>query len=229
MPIILTMLAADVPAAAAAGTPITDPLWEQPKVSVEDLQREYPPAALAQGASGGAALECTVAANGALSPCTVLVETPKDMQFGAAAAKVAGHFRMKTVTRSGASAVGRTVRIPIEFSFSWSPQPVDPRPSFKVAVTPKWVRRLDDGALSREYPDAARKNFVQGEVMLHCQVEGDGHLTGCAVTSETPVRQDFGLAALKLAPKLQLDTHDGLGAAAAGKALDVPIHFRLPG
>jgi TonB family protein len=229
MPIILTMLAADVAPAAAVGTPITDPLWEQPKVSVEDLQRDYPPAALAQGVSGAAALECTVAANGALSPCKVLAETPKDMQFGEAAAKVAGHFRMKTVTRSGASAVGRTVRIPIEFNFSWSPQSVDPRPSFKVAVTSKWVRKLDDGAMAREYPDAAKKNFIQGEVMLHCQLEADGHLAGCAVVSEAPERQDFGRAAMSLAAKLQMDTRDGVGAAAAGKAIDVPIHFRLPG
>ena len=165
----------------------------------------------------------------AASPCTGARDAGQGPPFGEAAAKVAGHFRMKTVTRSGASAVGRVVRIPIEFDFSWSPQPVDPRPSFKVAVTPKWVRKLDDGALSREYPDGAKKNFIQGEVMLHCQVAADGHLTGCAVASEAPERQDFGLAAMSLAPKLQLDTHDGIGAAAAGKALDIPIHFRLPG
>ncbi len=229
MPIILTMLAADVaPAAAAANAPITDPFWEQPKVSVEELQRAYPPAALAQGASGAAALECTVAANGALSPCKVLAETPKDMQFGEAAAKVAGNFKMKTTTRSGASAVGRTVRIPIEFNFSWSPQAVDPRPSFKVAVTPKWLHKLDDGALAREYPDSAKKNFMQGEVVLHCQVQADGHLADCAVASEAPARQDFGLAAMHLVSKLQMDTKDGVGAAAAGKAIDVPIHFWLP-
>jgi protein TonB len=229
MPIILTMLAADVAPAAAVGTPITDPLWEQPKVSVEDLQRDYPAAALAQGASGAAGLECTVAANGALSPCKVLAETPAGMQFGEAAAKVAGNFRMKTVTRSGASAVGRTVRIPIEFNFTWSPQAVDPRPSFKVPMTPRWLHKLDDGALAREYPDTAKKNFMQGEVVLHCQVQADGHLADCAVTSETPARQDFGLAATHLVSKLQMDTKDGAGAAAAGKTIDLPIHFRLPG
>jgi protein TonB len=229
MPIILTMLAADAAPAAAAAGPITDPLWEQPKVSAADLQKTYPPAALAQGASGAAALECTVAANGALSPCKVLAETPAGMQFGDAAVKVAGNFRMKTTTRSGASAVGRTVRIPIEFNFSWSAQSGDPRPSFKIAATPKWVRGLDDGALAREYPDTAKKNFIQGEVVLHCQVQADGHLADCAVASETPARQDFGLAATHLVSRLQLDTHDGIGAAAAGKTIDLPIHFRLPG
>jgi TonB family protein len=229
MPIILTMLAADAPAVAAAGAPITDPLWEQPRVTAEDLQKAYPPAALAQGVSGAAALECTVSANGSLSPCKVLAETPAGQQFGEAAVKVAGNFRMKTTTRSGASAVGRTVRIPIEFNFSWSAQAVDPRPSFKIAVTPRWIRKLDDGALAREYPDTAKKNFIQGEVVLRCQVQADGHLADCAVTSETPARQDFGLAATHLVSRLQMDTHDGVGAAAVGKAIDLPIHFRLPG
>jgi len=223
------MLAADVAPAAAVSGPITDPQWEQPRVSAEDLQKDYPPAALAQGASGAAALECTVAANGSLSPCKVLAENPGGMQFGEAAIKVAGNFRMKPVTRSGASAVGRVVRIPIQFDFSWSPQAVDPRPSFKISVTPKWARKLDDGALAREYPDSAKKNFMQGEVVLHCQVQADGHLADCSVASETPPRQDFGLAATHLVSKLQLDMKDGIGAAAAGKTIDVPIHFRLPG
>jgi TonB family protein len=229
MPIILTMLAADAaPAAAAASAPITDPQWEQPRFSAADLQREYPPAALAQGVSGAAALECTVTAAGALDPCKVLAEKPEGMQFGQAAIKVAGRFRMKTVTRSGASAVGRVVRLPIEFSFTWSAQTPDPRPGFKVSATPKWIHRLDEGAVSRAYPDSAKKRFIDGQAVLHCQVSADGHLAGCAVASEDPPREEFGLAALDMSAKLQLDVHDGIGAAAVGKTIDLPITFHVP-
>jgi TonB family protein len=96
-------------------------------------------------------------------------------------------------------------------------------------MTPRWLHKLDDGALAREYPDTAKKNFMQGEVVLHCQVQADGHLADCSVASETPARQDFGLAATHLVSKLQMDTKDGVSAAAAGKTIEVPIHFRLPG
>src|SRR5436190_23078473 len=95
-------------AASAAPTgPVTDPLWEDLKVYPGELEKYFPAAARQAGESGAAAVECTVSSKGSLEVCKVLREAPEGKGFGDSAVKVASRFRMKTVTRSGAPAVGR--------------------------------------------------------------------------------------------------------------------------
>jgi TonB family protein len=231
MPIVLAYAeppAVVAPSPAAAG-PITDPQWESVRARPGEMERYYPPRALAEAASGVAIIECRVSGKGSLEDCKVLREEPEGMQFGDAAVKLASRFQMKTTTRSGATAVGRVVRMPIEFNFSWSMfEPISARPSFDVLASPKWTKRPSQEDLARFYPDTAARMALQGDVTLHCQIQVDGHLSECSVDKEQPDKHQFGEAALKLSSFLQIDIRQGPGLKAAGKWIDIPVHFGLP-
>ncbi len=230
MPIVLAYV--DPPAVVAPAAPmgpITDPQWESLRVNRGEIQNYYPPGAFAAAASGVVVIECRVTGKGTLVDCKALREAPEGFQFGDAAVKLAARFRMKTTTRSGASAVGRVVRMPIEFNFAWSMfEPINPRPTFDVLVSPKWAKRPTGEDLARYYPVAAERQNKEGDVTLQCQVQADGHLAPCSVIKEQPEAYEFGAAALMLASLLQMDIQQGPGRKAAGKLIDIPVHFRFP-
>jgi TonB family protein len=227
--LLLSMMlfqAAAAGAPAAAGGPITDPQWEDLKVYPGELEKYFPAGARANGESGAAAVECTVSAKGALDACRVLKEEPDGKGFGASAIKVAARFRMKTLTRSGAPAPGRVIRMPIAFKFVWTPQEILSRPSFTITVSPRWLKRLDADALAREYPDEAMRTDREGDTQVTCQIVADGHLTACTLLSENPSGYHFGEATMKLVQKLQLDMNDGAAKNMAGGRINIPVRFR---
>jgi TonB family protein len=229
MPIVLAQTTPPAAVSSAPAGPITDPQWESVHAYPGEMEKYYPPGALAEAASGVAILECTVTSRGTLDACKALQESPAGMHFGDAAVKLAARFKMKTTTRSGASAVGRVVRMPIEFSFAWAMfEPINPRPSFDVLVSPKWAKQPTGQDLERFYPPEAVSSHTEGLAILECQVQPDGHLAPCSVAKEDPENYDFGGAALKLVTKLQVDVTRGPGLKAPGKLIDIPVRFVFP-
>jgi len=226
--LILAVAVADPSTAGGASPlgPITDPVFEDVKVYPGELEKYFPAEARARGESGAAAVECTVSPKGALEACRVLKEEPEGKGFGASAVKVASRFRMKTVTRSGAPASGRVIRIPIAFSFIWSPQSVAARPSFNITVSPHWTRRLSPEDMTREYPEEAAQTGQEGDTQVSCTVQADGRLADCKLQSEKPGGYHFGDATMKLVQKLQLDMNDGAAKNMAGGRINIPIRFR---
>ncbi|MBY0563021.1 MAG: energy transducer TonB [Hyphomonadaceae bacterium] len=91
---------------------LVNPLWiERP--DGRSFARHYPDQAMAGSIDGAATLDCLVAADGRLR-CRITMESPLGAGFGAAALRIASHFRVLE-DRSGASAIGKRVRIPIRF------------------------------------------------------------------------------------------------------------------
>lgn len=75
--------------AVEAERTIRNPAWAQHPVPA------YPAAALDAGAdAGSASVRCIAQADGALSSCSVLSETPPGLGFGAAAVQAAGGARL---------------------------------------------------------------------------------------------------------------------------------------
>ena len=99
------------PAAAPQAQVITNPGWTR-----HPMPMSYPAAALEQGSySGSADLSCTVQADGSVSGCTILDETPVGLGYGAAAVAAAADARLSPRSLEGV-AVGGTVRFTIRFT-----------------------------------------------------------------------------------------------------------------
>ena len=117
-----------------------EPFDETPRLPAppppgSDLERYYPQRARDQGIEGSAVIECALGADGRLSACTVVSETPPGSGFGQASIRAAAKFRMKARARSrGRSVAGDglpqpRVRIPLNWSLSGEPDgPPPPLP-----------------------------------------------------------------------------------------------------
>ena len=104
-----------VRAVEATSLPITTPEWLY-RPSGADMARLLPPAAVREGVSGGARISCTVKADGRLTACTVLEETPPGFGYGKAAIRLSTYFRMKSLDRNGKPVAGGTVVIPLRWN-----------------------------------------------------------------------------------------------------------------
>ncbi len=93
---------------------ITPPQWLR-KPSGEDMRRYYPAAAFEGKVEGRAVIECVVTADGTMTDCKVVEETPAGQGFGAASLRVASRFRMRTTTLDGIPVMGAHVRIPLNW------------------------------------------------------------------------------------------------------------------
>jgi len=123
-----TLVSTDPPRTLTPPTVVVAPPQPQPKhitrpdwltrPNADQVNRWYPERAIRMNMSGAATLRCTVAANGSVSACTVLSETPVDYGFGAAAQKLAQYFKMRPQMEDGQAVAGGTVDIPIKFQLS---------------------------------------------------------------------------------------------------------------
>jgi TonB family protein len=102
---------------------ITRPDWVHTP-DAADLARYYPPAAFERGTEGHSTMRCTVTAQGTLTSCVVISETPAGVGFGAALLRLTRFFAMRTTTAEGRSVAGAQVDIPVR----WTPGPDRPPP-----------------------------------------------------------------------------------------------------
>ncbi len=120
IPVLLAAAAISAPQPAPELTPVAltapmiiqDPDWVRTP-TIDELVAAFPVAAIENGASGEALIECNVAAQGRLDRCFVLTERGGDYGFGQATVTLARHFRMAPRSLSGQPTEGATVRLPM--------------------------------------------------------------------------------------------------------------------
>ncbi len=94
---------------------IRNPQWVR-RPSAEQMLAAYPDRALEREISGRATLSCGVRADGSMTGCSVVSETPSGAGFGRAALGLSRHFRLSPRTVDGAVIDGARVSIPIGFT-----------------------------------------------------------------------------------------------------------------
>jgi hypothetical protein len=106
---------------------LTKPRWVATLTS-EGMATIYPAAAIkANTMTGQAAATCIVTAEGELSACEAVRETPAGLDFGAAAIQAAALMRMNPWTKEGDTLDGLKVTVPFQFSFD-NRAPAAPKP-----------------------------------------------------------------------------------------------------
>ena len=220
--------------------------WSQVQTAA-DFARFYPKAAADRSISGRAILDCDTTADGTLTGCRTVEETPVGYGFGDAAVKLSGLFRMKPLDAPDRGA--RRAVVPVIFGFAGQPLPplgyqpgqgawlmkVDVKKSAHGARpcpdegkpaqlctdhTIAWVRQP---TLLATLPALEGVDMEAGGSVLLCDVAADGALTGCLTTPEaTPAARNamLTLASLFIAPKHAQD-----GAIVAGGQVAIPFDW----
>ncbi len=80
-----------------------------------DFKRLYPDAARKKHVAGKVVLDCKVLADGKLTNCVVVQETPQGLGFDRAALGLVPMFAMKQQTSDGRPVAGGMVRLPLYF------------------------------------------------------------------------------------------------------------------
>ncbi len=97
---------------------IARPTWVR-RPRPEEIRAAYPKAARRAGVAGRVTLSCLVTAEGRLSPCEVVAETPGGQGFAKAALSLSSRFQMRPTLEDGSPVAGGTVRLPILFDPEW--------------------------------------------------------------------------------------------------------------
>lgn len=101
-----------------------------------------------------------------------------------------------------------------------------PRPS--IIRMPDWAGRPSGADVARLYPERAQRLEMEGRVVLLCNVEANGFLSGCRAIEETPPDFGFGEAALQMSALFRLKPMTRDGQPVAGGTVRIPLNFRGP-
>ena len=90
-----------------------------------------------------------------------------------------------------------------------------------------WLRMPTADEVLGVFPRRAWINNMSGQAVVACRVSEQGALFGCAVDSETPEGEGFGLAALALTPQFLMRPamKDGRPVVST---IRIPINFKMP-
>lgn len=178
-----------------------------------EVAAAFPAKAKAGGVSGAVDLTCTVAAKGRLKDCAVLGEEPRGFSFGPAARKLAHEMRVE------GPGLGDEVKVPVNFSAEVL------KPGF-TAKTPKWAAMPAAADFQATIPKhEGGPNAIR--VVLVCDVQAGGALSGCVVDREEPAGQGFGEGVLALASKFKVEPWSAEGLPTVGAKVRVPVRYDL--
>lgn len=179
----------------------------------EEVAAAFPARAKAEGLSGAVDLSCTATSQGALKDCAVIGESPRGQGFGRAARELAREMRVTGV------AAGAEVKVPVNFQADLL------KPDF-TARTPKWSAMPAATDFQTTIPKHENgPNAIR--VVLVCDVQRGGNLSGCAVDREEPAGQGFGEGVLALASKFKVEPWSAEGLPIVGSKVRVPVRYDL--
>ena len=209
--------------------------WVQtPSATLDPLN--WPERALRLERNGQATLRCAHDAQGVLSDCRVVDETPMGFAFGQAALRMAKVFRLKPTLSDGSALAPGEVTFPVDFNAAdfrdprvrgAPPRSIPAAPSSATPARLEWVTPPSGGTNWREWPAPALRLEISGSATLKCKHDDQGQLSGCAVIDESRPLKGFGDAALRLARTFRLKPtlSDGSPLTAGEITFKVPFDY----
>lgn len=211
---LLALLAAAAePAAMSAST--ANPDWER-RPSPQQFSSLFPREAMRDGVGGRVTVACEVETDGRLSGCRIKSEEPEGYQFGEAALRMAGYFKMRPKIEGGRPVDGGTVLIPIRFR---------PPPVF-VEVPEGWEALQTWDVWEKRYPAKAKEAGLKGEATIECVGSKSRRRVICSLLGETPEGHGFGRAALAMSGDIAVRRTAPAVADEAG--VKMTIRFQPP-
>lgn len=99
-----------------------------------------------------------------------------------------------------------------------------------LVTDPDWDRQPSAVDISRYFPDKAAKAGLSGKALIACRITVTGFLENCRLMDESPVGEDFGRAALRMAEKrlFHMKPMSLLGRPVDGQIVFIPVFFVSP-
>jgi protein TonB len=95
----------------------------------------------------------------------------------------------------------------------------------KLPPSPVFLKTPDGSDMIANYPPDAMAKKLAGSATVRCKIDKSGAFTGCKVVSETPAKNGFGDAALKLSKVFLLSPKAADGTNIVGESLTIPMQF----
>ena len=204
--------------------PVDTPADWLRKPTPEDLLAVFPTEAFKRGIGGKGIINCVVTAQGALTDCVTLEETPPGAGFGGAAVALTPQFLMKPAKKNG-SPVPSVVTMPITFIGSGGGG--DTFGAKKVVTGAlAWTEAPTYAEVAAAYPAKARAEKKGGRATLACAMTEEGRLTSCDVATSEPKGYGFDGAAKALAKRFAFPIrNDGDRKATRSLEMHLPVVF----
>lgn len=179
-------------ALAAAGPAQAVLRWDfKSRPTAAEVDAAWPKAAKARGLEGGATAVCLSDLDGKLTRCAVVAESPVGEGFGAALVSLAPSYQMGEMSPACAAAYNW-----VGISQTWTVKPRSPI---------SWRKRPNGAEFWRAYPEKALREKTWGSVLLQCQVEPSGDLSGCRAVFEAPADAGMGAGAVSMTPRFKIN------------------------
>ena len=157
---------------------------------------------------GRAAMRCNFDAQGALSDCRVMTETPAGEGFGKALLSLAPLYRLSP---------DKAKRLPDHQITVVGEWPLWDHP-------PSWRRKPRPEQLLAVWPREALRRGLNGYALINCLIAPQGGLYDCLVIEEKPVGNGFGAAVIALTPQLLMNPPLHNGQPTFG-SVAIPVSF----
>ncbi|MDB5450769.1 MAG: hypothetical protein JWQ52_1897 [Phenylobacterium sp.] len=181
--------------------------------SNQELINALPPETVRQGFGGAAIARCKLDADGRLSACRLIHETPPGHGYGAALISLASAYQMSRTAAKAEDVDGE-----VTLAEDWYPQdtPAD------------WRRKPTRADMLVVWPVKAWAKGLGGQAIIACQVTTQGALRDCLTLSEKPAGEHFGDAAIALTPQFLMQPATLKGVPVVSM-VNIPINFEAPG
>jgi TonB family protein len=196
---------------------LNDPVWDRAP-GQDDWAKAYPAHAAQAGISGAVKMKCAATADGMLSGCAVIQETPSGEGFGTAALSLASGMALKPAGENGQPVAGRNLIVPVRFEAAMLRHPGT------IIGQPDWQRRPTQEETQRFFPANARGE--EGKTSIECVVSSRGLLEKCEIHSESPTGHGFGESALAMSSVFIMRPMTVDGLPVGGAKVIIPIGFQ---